>query len=50
MITQSEEKADFVIVPSEGIENRTGTIRSLPGLPQGVAVSLKSWGALTVYL
>ncbi|XP_053781828.1 dixin isoform X4 [Desmodus rotundus] len=23
MITQSEEKADFVIVPSEGIENRT---------------------------
>lgn len=23
IITQSEEKADFVIVPSEGIENRT---------------------------
>lgn len=23
IITQSEEKADFVIIPSEGIENRT---------------------------
>lgn len=26
IITQSEEKADFVIIPSEGIETRTGTI------------------------
>lgn len=26
IITQSEEKADFVIIPSEGIENRTGTV------------------------
>lgn len=50
IITQSEEKADFVIVPSEGIENRTGTTARLPGLLQGEAFSVKTSELLTMYV
>lgn len=50
IITQSEEKAEFVIIPSEGIENRTGTTSWVLGLVQGIALSLKSLGILATYL